>query len=68
MDLVGRDEAKRYHLKDGQKEEWLVDSWSGWFEALKNGECAVVDPLLENILERKVDGMEELAKELFSPR
>lgn len=68
VDLVGRDEAKRYHLKDGQKEEWLVDSWSGWFEALKNGECAVVDPLLENILERKVDGMEELAKELFSPR
>lgn len=66
--LVGEDEAKKYHLADGKKEEWLVSSWVGWFEAIKDGECAVVDPLLRDLLGRDVDGMEESAEELFSPR
>lgn len=66
--LVGREEAKKYHLQDGKKEEWLVDSWSGWFEAIKDGECAVVDPLLRDLLGREVGGMDGSAKELFTPR
>lgn len=66
--LVGQDEAKRYHLEDGKKEEWLVSSWVGWFEAIKDGECAVVDPMLRDLLGREVNGMEESAEEFFSPR
>lgn len=66
--LVGADEARRYHLADGKKEDWLVSSWVGWFEAIKDGECAVFDPLLGELLGREVCGMEEAAGELFTPR
>lgn len=66
--LVSKDEAKRYHLESGKKEEWLVDSWVGWFEAIRDGECAIVDPLLGDLLGREVRGMAEIAEELFTPR
>ena len=66
--LVGKEKAKEYHLGDGKKEEWLVSSWAGWFDGLKEGECEVVDPLLEKILGRRPKGIEECAEELFTPK
>lgn len=66
--LVGAEDAKRYHLEDGKKEDWLVSSWVGWFEGIKEGECAVVDPLLGEVLGREVGGMGECAGALFTPR
>lgn len=65
---VGEEQAKQYHLRDGTKETWLVESWVGWFDGIRNGECEVVDPLLEEILGRERKGIEECAKELFTPR
>lgn len=66
---VGKEEAKRYYLKDPNagREEWLVDSWVGWFDAISAGECAVVDPFLGKILGREPQGMDEVAGELFAP-
>ncbi|KAJ9650247.1 hypothetical protein H2198_010435 [Neophaeococcomyces mojaviensis] len=63
---VGKEEAERYHLRDGKKEEWLVNSWVGWFDAIRDGECAVVDSLLEELLGRPPRGVEELAEEMFA--
>lgn len=63
--VVGKEEAKKYHLKDGKKEEWLVDSWIGWFDGIATGECEVVDILLEKLIGRAPKGIEECAKELF---
>lgn len=64
--LVGKEAAKEYHLKDGKKQRWLVESWVGWFDGISNGECEFVDPLLEQILGRKPLGIEECAKSLFT--
>ncbi|KAK5090693.1 hypothetical protein LTR05_000868 [Lithohypha guttulata] len=66
--IVGKEAAKKFHLKDGKREEWLVESWVGWFDGLKNGECEVVDPLLGQILGRSPRGIEECARELFLPQ
>lgn len=66
--LVGKEAAKEYHLKDGEKETWLVESWVGWFDGVSMGECAVVDPLLQQILGRTPLGIEECAENLFAPQ
>ena len=66
---IGKDAAKDWHLarkSAGEGGDWVVESWVGWFEGLKDGECAVVDPLLENLIGRKPQGIEELRTELFS--
>lgn len=63
--LVGAEAALKYH--SGPQEVWIVQSWSGWFEGIKNGECAVVDPLLEQLLQRTPKGIEECAQILFKP-
>lgn len=68
--IVGEDEAREYHLKKGsvpKEAEWQVVSWSGWHKGIKDGETAVVDPLLEELLGRKPRGIEECAEELFTP-
>lgn len=67
VNLVGVEEAKRYH-KDVKKsvsedEAWLVDSWVGWFEGIRNGEAALVDPLLGGLLGRDPKGIEEMVEE-----
>lgn len=67
VNIAGPEEAKRYHLRDGKKEEWLVESWVGWFTGISAGECEVVDPLLEQVLGRASKGIEECAEQLFSP-
>lgn len=66
--LVGKEAAREYHLKDGKKEQWLVESWVGWFDGISNGECEVVDPLLERILGRAPLGIDECSEALFAPR
>lgn len=68
LKLVGKEAAKEYHLKDGKKEKWQVESWVGWFDGVSAGECAVVDPLLEEILGRAPLSVEECAEELFTPQ
>jgi len=65
--LAGKEKAKEHHLQDGQKEEWLVSSWVGWFDGIRDGECEVVDPLLGELLGRQPRGIKDCAKELFTP-
>lgn len=65
VNLVGSQKAFEYHRRD--KEDWLIESWSGWYEGIKVGECAVLDPLLEDLLQRKPKGIEECAQTLFTP-
>lgn len=67
VDVVGREEARKVHSGNAAREAWVVESWSGWFEAIREGECSVVDPLLEEVLGREVRCLEELAGELFEP-
>ena len=65
---VGADEACEWHKKRksaGEGGEWVVESWSGWYKALEQGECAVIDPLLGELLGRQPKGVEELRGELF---
>lgn len=63
--LVGREEAARYHKQKKSAEDWVVDSWSRWYDGIAAGETAVVDPLLEELLGRRPKGIEELASTLF---
>ena len=65
---VGAEEARKYHTEHksaGEGGDWIVKSWSGWFEGLKNGECEVVDPLLGELLGRPPRGIEEIGGVLF---
>ena len=45
-----------------------MESWVGWFDGIKAGECEVVDPLLEQILGRQPKGIEECAGDFFIPQ
>ena len=63
--IVSQEEAARYHKEREAAAPGYIDSWSGWFKAIESGECAVVDPMLENILGRKPRGIEELTDKLF---
>ena len=68
MEFVGAEEAMRYHVDKksaGEGGDWVIESWSGWFEGLKNGECEVVDPLLENLIGRSPRGIEDMRSTLF---
>ena len=66
--FVGREQAKRYHLDKmsaGGGGDWVIESWSGWYDGLQAGECEVVDPLLESLLGRPPRGIEEMKSSLF---
>jgi NAD(P)H dehydrogenase (quinone) len=65
---VGKEEAECYHKERksaGEGADWVIESWVGWFDGLKDGECEVVDPLLGNLIGREVKGIEELKGQLF---
>ena len=65
---VGKEAAKEYHLQRqsaGEGRDWVVESWVGWYDGLENGECAVVDPLLGDLIGRQPKGIEELKDQLF---
>lgn len=69
--IVGKEEAAKYHKEKKSLPEasfWVIDSWSGWHDALANDEGATVDPLLGQILGREPKGIEELAGKFFSPQ
>lgn len=72
VDVVGRDEAERYHKfeKKSLPEEsfWVIESWAGWHDAIAKGETATVDPLIGEILGRPPRGIEEMAETLFTPQ
>ena len=71
VDLVGKDEAERYHKFEKKSlpeaSFWVIESWVGWHDALAQGEAAPVDPLLKNLLGRQPRGIEEMAEVLFRP-
>lgn len=66
--IVGAEEAKRYH-KDRKsapaEAAWQIESWAYWHGAMKSGETAIVDPLLEQLIGRRPKGMRECAPDLF---
>ena len=65
---VGAEAACEWHKKRksaGEEGGWVVESWSGWYKALEQGECTVIDPLLGELLDRQPKGIEELKGELF---
>ena len=70
VDVVGRQEAERYHKEKKSVPEsnfWVIESWAGWHDGIANGETAVVDPLIKEILGREPRGVEEMAERLFTP-
>ncbi len=71
VDIVGRQEAERYHKFEkkslSEAQFWVIESWSGWHDAIANGETAVIDPLLGELLGRPPRGIEEMAEQLFTP-
>ncbi|KAJ9502103.1 hypothetical protein H2202_002167 [Exophiala xenobiotica] len=66
-----REEAQRYHKYEKKSmpadKLWVVDSWSGWHDAMARGETALVDPLLADLLGRQPNGVEEMAEQYFKP-
>ncbi|EXJ63102.1 hypothetical protein A1O7_03547 [Cladophialophora yegresii CBS 114405] len=71
VNIVGRQEAERYHKENKSVPEsgfWVIESWAGWHDGIANGETATVDPLIEDILGRAPRGIEEVADSLFTPR
>ncbi|KAK4945207.1 hypothetical protein LTR10_015633 [Elasticomyces elasticus] len=71
VDIVGREEAERYHKyeKKSLPEDmfWVIESWSGWHDAMAHGETAEIDPLLGELLGRQPNGVEEMAETYFTP-
>lgn len=71
VDLVGRQEAARYHKYEkkslSEDSHWVIETWSGWNEAMAQGETATVDPLLGELLGRPPNGVEEMAEIYFTP-
>lgn len=66
--IIGPEQANKYHLeKKSLPDEaaWQIESWAHWHSAMKAGETAVIDPLLEQLIDRKPKGMEECAEGLF---
>ncbi|ETI23034.1 hypothetical protein G647_04830 [Cladophialophora carrionii CBS 160.54] len=70
VNIVGRQEAERYHKENKSVPEsnfWVIESWAGWHDGIANGETATVDPLIEALLGRAPRGIEEIADRLFTP-
>ena len=66
--IVGKEESIRYHeAKKSMPEDkfWIIHNWAGWYGALRSGEVAVIDPLLERLIGRKPKGILEMAQEMF---
>lgn len=63
MKLVGKQEAKSYHMHHSAIDGRFLNYWTGLYDAVERGDCAVADPLLSEVLDREVDGIEELVKE-----
>ena len=62
LEKVGVEEYARQKgnvEKFGKPESGMAQSWSSAFEAIKDGECAVVSPALRDILGREPEGFEE---------
>ncbi len=71
VDIVGREEAQRYHKYEKKSlpadKFWVIDSWSGWHDAMAREETAMVDPLLAGLLGRQPSGVEEMAERVLKP-
>jgi len=71
VNIVGRQTAEMYHKEKKSVPEsdfWVIESWSGWHDAIASGETVVVDPFLGDLLGRQPQGIEELAGVLFKPQ
>jgi NAD(P)H dehydrogenase (quinone) len=69
--IVGRAEAEAYHLKHTSlpsSSHWIIESWAGWHGGIAKGETAMVDPFIAEVLGRQPRGIEEIAKQLFTPQ
>ena len=69
VDIVGREKAEKYHKEKKSLLDsnfWVIESWAGWHDAVANGETAVVDPLIGELLGRSPRGIEEIAGQLFA--
>ncbi|KAJ9612466.1 hypothetical protein H2200_004063 [Cladophialophora chaetospira] len=70
VDIVGRKQAERYHKEKKSVPEsnfWVIESWAGWHDGIANGETAIVDPLIGELLGKPSRGIEEMADSLFTP-
>jgi len=66
---VEREEFVRYYVEERGRGRGAVEWWVSTYAALKNGECAIEDPTLDELLASK--GMEprpveEMIKEMLS--
>ena len=52
VEIVGRDEHVRHYVHDRGLRSPAVRWWVGTYEALRDGECVVDDPTLEDLLAR----------------
>ncbi|KAF2499364.1 NAD(P)-binding protein [Lophium mytilinum] len=67
--VVGREEYERYYVEERGREVDAVRWWSSTYAALKDGECAVEQPLLEDMLReagRVPKGVEETIREMLA--
>ena len=51
--IVSRDEHEKYYIEQRGMEEQYVKWWSKTYDALRDNECDIHDPMLENLLESK---------------
>ena len=51
--IVSRDEHEKYYIEQRGMEEQYVKWWSKTYDALRDNECDIHDPTLENLLESK---------------
>lgn len=51
--VVGREEHERFYVRERGMERDMVEWWSRSYDALRDGECEIDDPTLEELLARK---------------
>jgi hypothetical protein len=68
VSIVPPEVAIAYHKEKGslpKEQDWYLENWATWFNALENGEASLVDPAMEKLLGRKPKGIQEMMPELF---
>ncbi|OAL50041.1 NAD(P)-binding protein [Pyrenochaeta sp. DS3sAY3a] len=66
--VVGREAYETYYVEESGRERLSVEWWSSTYEALEEGECAIEDSTLENILGevgRVPKGVDETIREML---
>lgn len=67
LKIVSRKEYEDFYVNEKGIEKQSVEWWSSTYDALEDGECAVDDPTLQNLLgQRKPASLEDTVRKMMA--